>query len=130
EGFTVPVGYHTNLEETIFSRIAETELKQAVQTDGFALPIDYHADLGEAIFVRIAEEKLKATAPTTDFDVPPHYFETLSDKIIGAIQAPNEEWEATPIRRLGRPKKWYSRYAVAASFTAMLGVGGYWGYQY
>ena len=130
EGFAVPVGYHTNLEETIFSRLAETELKQTVQTDGFALPVDYHADLEEAIFARLAEEKLKATAPTTDFDVPPHYFETLSDKIIGTIQERKEEREATPIHRLDKPKKWYSRYAVAASFTAMLGLGGYWGYQY
>jgi hypothetical protein len=107
-----------------------TELKDIVSTDGFAVPINYHLDLEETIFSRITEEKLKATVPTTEFDVPPHYFDTLSDKIIDAIQETNEESNSTPVRRLGKQKKWYSRYAVAASFTAMLGLGGYWGYQY
>jgi len=130
DGFAVPVDYHADLEDAIFSRIAEAELKEAISTDGFALPVNYHADLEDAIFARVAEEKLKDTVPVTGFDLPPHYFDTLSDKIIGAIQDIKEERDSTPIRRLGKPKKWYTRYAVAASFTAMLGLGGYWGYQF
>ena len=130
DGFAVPVDYHTDLGDTIFARVAEAELKEAISTDGFDLPVNYHADLEEAIFARIAEEKLKDTVPATGFDLPPHYFDTLSDKIIGAIQDIKEERGSTPIRRLGKPKKWYTRYAVAASFTAMLGLGGYWGYQF
>jgi len=130
DGFDLPVNYHADLEETIFARIAEAELKEVISTDGFDLPVDYHADLEETIFARVAEEKLKDTVPVTGFDLPPHYFDTLSDKIIGAIQDIKEERDSTPIRRLGKPKKWYTRYAVAASFTAMLGLGGYWGYQF
>ncbi|WP_223581084.1 hypothetical protein [Sphingobacterium sp. GVS05A] len=130
DGFDLPVNYHADLEETIFARIAEAELKEVISTDGFDLPVNYHADLEETIFARIAEEKLKDTVPATGFDLPPHYFDTLSDKIIGAIQDIKEERGSTPIRRLGKPKKWYTRYAVAASFTAMLGLGGYWGYQF
>jgi len=130
DGFAVPVDYHTDLGDTIFARVAEAELKEAISTDGFDLPVNYHADLEETIFARIAEEKLKDTVPATGFDLPPHYFDTLSDKIIGAIQDIKEERGSTPIRRLGKPKKWYTRYAVAASFTAMLGLGGYWGYQF
>jgi len=130
DGLIVPAGYFQTLEQNITTDIAATELKDIVSTDGFAVPINYHLDLEETIFSRITEEKLKATVPTTEFDVPPHYFDTLSDKIIDAIQETNEESNSTPVRRLGKQKKWYSRYAVAASFTAMLGLGGYWGYQY
>ncbi|WP_343564346.1 hypothetical protein [Sphingobacterium sp.] len=130
DGFGIPVDYHTGLEETIFARIAEAELKEHISTDGFDLPVDYHANLQDAIFGRVAEEKLKDTIPVTGFDLPPHYFDTLSDRIIRAIQDIKEERDSTPIRSLGKQKKWYTRYAVAASFTAMLGLGGYWGYQY
>lgn len=130
DGFAVPVSYPSDLENTILARIAETELKKVISTDGFALPLDYHANLEDTIFTRLAEEKLKATVPNVDFDVPPHYFDTLSDKIIDAIQEPKEEKDSTPIIPLGKQKKWYARYAVAASFTAMLSLGGYWGYQY
>ena len=130
DGFAIPEQYSDKLTENIFHRISEENLKEKIQSDGFAVPVDYHADLEETIFARIAEEKLKDRVPVTGLDLPPHYFDTLSDKIIGAIQDIKEERGSTPIRRLGKQKKWYTRYAVAASFTAMLGLGGYWGYQF
>ncbi|WP_293956670.1 MULTISPECIES: hypothetical protein [unclassified Sphingobacterium] len=128
DGFAIPYDYNRILENSIFSRIAERELKDAVLTDGFVAPVDYEKTLESTILSRIAEEKLRETVGTTNFDVPPHYFENLSDRIINAVQ--EVEKDVTPIHRIGKPKKWYARYAVAASFAAMLSIGGYWGYQY
>ncbi|WP_293881932.1 hypothetical protein [Sphingobacterium sp. UBA1498] len=128
DGFTMPHDYNHVLENSIFSRIAEHELKDTVLTDGFLTPVDHEKTLELTILSRIAEEKLKETVDTTNFDVPQHYFENLSDRIINAVQ--EVEKDVTPIHRIGRPKKWYARYAVAASFAAMLSMGGYWGYQY
>ncbi|QRY59161.1 hypothetical protein [Sphingobacterium siyangense] len=128
DGFTMPSAYNQTLEDSIFKRLAEQELKKTVPTDGFSVPVGYEETVESTIFARIAEEKLKETVVTAGFDVPQHYFETLSDSIINAVQEP--EKDHTPIHQIGRPKKWYARYTVAASFAAMLSIGGYWGYQY
>lgn len=128
DGFTMPSAYNQTLEDSIFARLAEQELKKTVPTDGFSVPVGYEETVESTIFARIAEEKLKETVVTAGFDVPQHYFETLSDSIINAVQVP--EKDHTPIHQIGGPKKWYARYAVAASFATMLSIGGYWGYQY
>ncbi|WP_286858023.1 MULTISPECIES: hypothetical protein [Sphingobacterium] len=130
DGFAVPVNYQLDLEAAILARITEEKLKEAVPTEGFEVPVNYHSDLEATILARVTEEKLKDAIPAAGFDIPSHYFDNLSDKIIGAIQEAEQERDSTPIHHLGKPKKWYARYAVAASFTAMLGLGGYWGYQY
>jgi len=130
DGFTVPTGYFQTLEQNITTDIAEAELKDIVSTEGFAVPVNYYSALEASILARVTEEKLKDAIPAAGFDIPSHYFDNLSDKIIGAIQEAEQERDSTPIRHLGKQKKWYARYAVAASFTAMLALGGYWGYQY
>ncbi len=128
DGFTIPSDYDQSLENSIFSRIAEEKLKETISTDGFSVAAGYEETLESAIFARIAEKKIKESIVEPGFDLPQHYFETLSDKIIHAVREP--EKRNTPIHQIGRPKKWYARYAVAASFAAMLSIGGYWGYQY
>jgi hypothetical protein len=130
DGFTIPSAYNQTLEDSIFARLAEQELKKTVPTDGFTAPAGYEETLESTIFARIAEEKLKETVVTTGFDVPQHYFEILSEGIIDRVQMLELEKDNTPIRQIGKPQKWYTRYAVAASFAAMLSIGGYWGYQY
>ncbi|WP_343320470.1 hypothetical protein [Sphingobacterium multivorum] len=128
DGFTMPSAYNQTLEDSIFAHLAEEKLKETVPTDGFTAPVGYEEIVESTIFARIAEEKLKETVVTAGFAVPQHYFEILSDSIIDRVQM--LEKDNTPIRQIGKPKKWYARYAVAASFAAMLSVGGYWGYQY
>lgn len=129
DGFTIPANYDQSLENSIFARIAEQKLKETISTDGFSVAAGYEETLESAIFARIAEDKLKELIVEPGFDLPQHYFETLSDRIIvNAVQEP--EKDNTPIHQIGGPKKWYARYAVAASFAAMLSIGGYWGYQY
>jgi len=128
DGFIMPSAYNQTLEDSIFARLAEEKLKETVPTDGFTAPVGYEEIVESTIFARIAEEKLKETVVTAGFDVPQHYFETLSDSIIDRVQI--LEKDNTPIRQIGQPKKWYARYAIAASFAAMLSIGGYWGYQY
>ncbi len=124
----MPSAYNQTLEDSIFARLAAEKLKETVPTDGFTAPVGYEEIVESTIFARIAEEKLKETIVTAGFDVPQHYFEILSDSIIDRVQM--LEKDNTPIRQIGKPKKWYARYAVAASFAAMLSIGGYWGYQY
>ena len=128
DGFTIPSDYNQSLENSIFTRIAEQKLKETISTDGFTIGTGYEETLESAIFARIAEEELKESIVEPGFGLPQHYFETLSDRIINAVQEP--EKGNTPIHQIGKPKKWYARYAVAASFAAMLSIGGYWGYQY
>lgn len=128
DGFTLPSDYSQSLENSIFARITEQKLKETTPTDGFSVAAGYEQTLESAIFARIAEEKLKESIVEPGFDLPQYYFETLSDRIINTVQEP--EKGNTPVHQIGRPKKWYARYAVAASFAAMLSIGGYWGYQY
>jgi len=128
DGFAIPSDYNQSLENSIFARIAEQKLKETNSTDGFTIAAGYEETLESAILARIAEEELKESIVEPGFGLPQHYFETLSDRIINAVQEP--EKSNTPIHQIGRPKKWYARYAVAASFAAMLSIGGYWGYQY
>ncbi|WET71657.1 hypothetical protein [Sphingobacterium sp.] len=128
DGFTMPSDYGQVLENSIFARLAEQELKKTVPTDGFSVPVGYEETVESTIFARIAEEKLKETVVTAGFDVPKYYFENLSDSIVDHVLTP--EKDNTPIHQIGRQKKRYARYAVAASFAAMLSIGGYWGYQY
>ena len=128
DGFTIPSDYNQSLENSIFNRISEYKLKEMITSEGFTLPSDYSHSLENSIFARIAEQKLKESIVEPGFDLPQYYFETLSDRIINTVQEP--EKGNTPVHQIGRPKKWYARYAVAASFAAMLSIGGYWGYQY
>ncbi|MDM1294729.1 hypothetical protein HX021_10565 [Sphingobacterium sp. N143] len=128
DGFSLPAtDYAETLENKIFTRIAEQKLKETVPMDGFSVPVDYHSELTDNILARVTEEKLKLTVPSTDFNVPPQYFDTLSENIMATIQASESH---TLIHQIGRKRTWYSRYAVAASFVAMLSIGGYLGYQY
>jgi len=128
DGFILPTDYNQTLENSIFARIAEQELKAAIPTDGFTVPVGYEEALESTIFAHITAEQLKETIVEPGFDIPQHYFETLSDRIIDTVQ--EHEKDNTPIYQISRRKKWYVRYAVAASFAAMLSIGGYWGYQY
>ncbi|MCW8312738.1 hypothetical protein K7A41_16020 [Sphingobacterium sp. InxBP1] len=131
DGFTIPADYMQALEGSIFARIATEKLKNSISTDGYTVPGDYEQTLEDNIFARIAVDQLKQKVPNDGFEVPPHYFERLSDTIVDTIRHNDDVvLPETPIRRLGRPKKWYARYAVAASLAMTLGLGGYWGYQY
>lgn len=129
DGFSVPSGYETSLEESIFSRVAEDVLKQTISTDGFTVPVDYPTTLEEQITVRVFEEKLKLVVPSAGFDIPQHYFDTLSADILSSTQGIDGTIKVIPIHQTGKTKRWYAKYTVAASFIALLGLGGFWGYQ-
>jgi hypothetical protein len=129
--FAIPDDYDAVLTANIFHRISEEKLKNEIQTDGFTQPANYEQMLEDSICTRIGVEKLKESIPSDGFALPSEYFDRLSDKIAGSIrEREGVKHENTPIRRLGQQKKWYTRYAAAASLVMTLGLAGYWGYQY
>ncbi|MBP3942589.1 hypothetical protein J5U18_03250 [Sphingobacteriaceae bacterium WQ 2009] len=116
--FDVPEGYFNTAERQIRAQVALPKPLKASEES--ALPADYFAKLEESIFTKIAEQDLRNQVASTGHTVPDTYFESLSERIMDAVK-PQE----TPVRSIKRPQ--WTRYAVAATITAILGVGAYIG---
>lgn len=82
---TVPEGYFDTLENNIFAKIAEQDLKDKVSESGFAVPDQYFEQFGQFVEGQIAEENLKSFSPTLEYQVPEDYFAKAEESIFAKI---------------------------------------------
>lgn len=130
DGFSQPHNYFSHLQNDISSKISEDNLKSKVTHDGFDIPPSYFNDFNTQIAANIIEDNLKQIVERDGFEVPKTYFDNLTAKITKSIHVDstlNLPKEAT-IRSIKNKTSW-SKYAVAASLVATLGIGSYFGIQ-
>jgi len=85
----VPEGYFDTLENNIFAKIAEQDLKDQVSEEGFIVPDQYFEQFGQTIEVRLAEENLKSFSPTLEYQIPEDYFAKAEEGIFAKIAEQN-----------------------------------------
>jgi hypothetical protein len=113
--FTVPDGYFKEMEAQVHSRIHIDGLSSE---QVLKVPQSYFDSLADRIWSSVKLNELKPSANSDVLDVPDNYFEHLEGKIIAKIERPQD---IAKVKRL-RP---FLRYAVAASLTAIVGLGLY-----
>jgi hypothetical protein len=86
-GATLPEGYFDTLENNIFAKIAEQDLKEKMSDSDFTVPDQYFEQFGQAIEGRIAEDNLKSFSPTLEYQVPEDYFAKAEEGIFAKIAA-------------------------------------------
>lgn len=81
--------YFDKLEDSIFAKITESELKEKISDTGFTVPENYFSQLEEDIDIQIKQDHLRELVPTLDYEVPSDYFSTTEQEIFSKIYQSN-----------------------------------------
>lgn len=130
DGFSHPDDYFSSLRNDILLKVAEDNIKSKVAQDGFETPSLYFTEFNDQISAKITTDNLKQVVLTDGFETPKGYFETLTASLTKSIHADltSDISERNNIRSIKKKTSW-SKYAVAASLVATLGIGSYFGIQ-
>lgn len=105
-GFTVPVNFFDTVEDQVFSKIKEKELKTKFNKNTFKTPSNYFDTVEDLVLAKLKIEAIENQEHAT---LPDNYFDTIEDAVLSKLKTPKK------IFTLKTVSKFITPIAIAAS---------------